>query len=102
MRRHRWSCRMQANSKDNPLRAGMRIEHSAPPCAIVIFGASGDLTKRKLLPALYRLSAERLLPAEFAGVGVARQQMSDEEFRTQMREAVSEQEEEEEVDEAVW
>src|SRR5687767_3926457 len=93
---------MEPTTNDNPLRAGMRIEHAAPPCAIVIFGATGDLTKRKLLPALYRLSVERLLPAEFAVVGVAREQKSDEEFRTQMRAAVSEQEETEEVDEAVW
>ena len=93
---------MAENRTDNPLRAGMRIEQAAPPCAIVIFGATGDLTKRKLLPALYRLSVERLLPAEFAVVGVAREQKSDEEFRTQMRAAVSEQEETEEVDEAVW
>ena len=93
---------MEPTANDNPLRAGMRIEHAAPPCAVVIFGATGDLTKRKLLPALYRLSAERLLPAEFAVVGVARDQKSDEEFRTLMREAVSEQEETEEVDEAVW
>jgi glucose-6-phosphate 1-dehydrogenase len=70
----------------------MRIEHSAPPCAVVIFGASGDLTKRKLLPALYRLAQERLLPSEFAVVGVARQQMSDEEFRSQMHAAISEHE----------
>ena len=93
---------MAETSNDNPLRAGMRIERAAPPCAIVIFGATGDLTKRKLLPALYRLSVERLPPAEFAVIGVAREQKSDEEFRTQMRAAVSEQEETEEVDEAVW
>src|SRR4026207_1782533 len=101
MRRHRWSCRMQANSKDNPLRAGMRIEHSAPPCAVVIFGASGDLTKRKLLPALYRLPQQRLLPAEFVIVGLARHQMSDAEFHTQMRAAVQEQDESGEFDETV-
>jgi glucose-6-phosphate 1-dehydrogenase len=86
----------------NPLRGGMRIERSAPPCAVVIFGASGDLTKRKLLPALYRLAQQRLIPAEFAIVGLARQQMSDEEFRSQMRKAVNEQNETDGFDEAVW
>ncbi|MDX6613281.1 MAG: glucose-6-phosphate 1-dehydrogenase [Blastocatellia bacterium] len=91
-----------APDPDNPLRAGMRIEHSAPPCAVVIFGASGDLTKRKLLPALYRLAEQRLLPAEFAIVGVARAQMSHEEFRSQMRAAVSEQDDGDRFDEAVW
>ena len=91
-----------APGTDNPLRAGMRIEHSAPPCAVVIFGASGDLTKRKLLPALYRLAQQRLLPAEFAIVGLARQKMSDAEFRSQMRAAVEEQDESGEFDETVW
>jgi glucose-6-phosphate 1-dehydrogenase len=79
----------------------MRIEHSAPPCAVVIFGASGDLTKRKLLPALYRLAQERLLPSEFAVVGVARQQMSDEDFRSQMHAAVAEHEGDA-ADDVVW
>lgn len=87
---------------ENPLRAGMRLERSAPPCTLVIFGASGDLTKRKLVPALFRLVQERLIPAEFAVIGVARQQTSDEEFREQMREAVSEYGEEEEINDEVW
>ena len=87
---------------DNPLRAGMRIEHTAPPCAVVIFGASGDLTKRKLIPALYRLTQQRLIPSGFAVVGVARQQISDDEFRKEMRAAVGEHEDTEEVDETVW
>jgi len=91
----------QSSESDNPLRAGMRIEPTAPPCTVVIFGASGDLTKRKLLPALYRLAQQRLIPAEFAIVGLARQEMSDDEFRSQMRAAVDEHEETE-LDEAVW
>ena len=66
---------------ENPMRAGMRLERTAEPCAVVIFGASGDLAKRKLIPALYRLVQERLLPAEFAIVGLGRTPMSDEEFR---------------------
>ncbi|MBD0326109.1 MAG: glucose-6-phosphate dehydrogenase, partial [Pyrinomonadaceae bacterium] len=75
---------------ENPLREGIRLERTAGPCAVVIFGASGDLTKRKLLPALYRLVQQRLLPAEFAIVGLARTEMTSEEFRTRMREAVAE------------
>ncbi|MSR62312.1 MAG: glucose-6-phosphate dehydrogenase [Planctomycetes bacterium] len=55
------------------------------PCAMVIFGASGDLTKRKLIPALYNLSRHRLLPAEFAVVGFARRAGTTESFRAQMR-----------------
>ena len=65
---------------ENPLRAGMRLEKVAPPCTIVIFGASGDLTKRKLVPALFRLTQEGLMPAEFAIIGVARQPLDDERF----------------------
>ena len=44
----------------------------ADPCAMVIFGASGDLTKRLLVPALYNLSRTKLLPEQFAVIGVAR------------------------------
>ncbi len=65
--------------------------HPAPPCSIVILGASGDLARRKLLPALYNLEhcGQGLLPAETAVVGFARTPMSTEEFRTSAREAVT-------------
>jgi len=56
----------------------------------VIFGASGDLTRRKLLPAVYRLSRRGRLPAQFAVIGIARSQMDDEAFRTQFRESLRE------------
>jgi glucose-6-phosphate 1-dehydrogenase len=87
---------------ENPLRAGIRLERTADPCCIVIFGASGDLTKRKLLPALYRLVQERLLPAEFAIIGLARTEMSTDEFRSRMKEAIVEFSEAKSVDEEVW
>src|SRR5947209_4189893 len=54
------------------------------PCIVVIFGAAGDLTKRKLIPALYNLSTYGLLPREVAVVGVARRPFGDGEFRAQM------------------
>src|SRR5438552_10095789 len=60
----------------------------APPQAIVIFGASGDLTKRKLLPAFFDLFAEGLLPKGFTITGYARTEMSDEEFRKLAHDAV--------------
>ena len=91
-----------STSTENPLRAGMRLEKVAPPCTIVIFGASGDLTKRKLVPALFRLSQERLIPAEFAIVGVARQPLDDESFRIQMREQLVELGGEDEISDEVW
>ena len=56
-------------------------ERNAPPAAVVIFGASGDLTRRKLVPAIESLARAKRLPAEFAVVGVARTPMGDEEFR---------------------
>ncbi len=86
----------------NPLRAGIRLGPAAEPCVVVIFGATGDLTRRKLLPALYRLAQQHLIPAEFAILGVARQQMSDQEYRAKMREALAEFGDEDTVDEAAW
>src|SRR6185295_15858475 len=64
-----------STSEQNPLREGVRLEKTADPCTVIIFGASGDLTKRKLVPALYRLTQQRLLPAEFAIVGFAHSPM---------------------------
>ena len=55
-------------------------------CIMVIFGASGDLTKRKLIPALYNLAKENYLPADFAVVGVARSALSSEQFREKLTE----------------
>src|SRR5215831_8638846 len=60
----------------------------APPCAMVIFGAAGDLTKRKLIPALYNLAKSNLLSSEFAIVGVARAEMSNDDFRRKLREEI--------------
>jgi glucose-6-phosphate 1-dehydrogenase len=57
-------------------------ERRSPPAATVIFGASGDLTTRKLIPALQRLADHKRLPEEFAVVGVGRSALSDEEFRS--------------------
>ena len=59
----------------------MRSDAPAPPCSLVIFGASGDLTHRKLLPALYYLYEQKLLPEQLCVIGVARQEMTSEAFR---------------------
>lgn len=69
---------------------------------MVIFGATGDLTRRKLLPALYRLTLQRLLPNEFAILGTARNRLTDEEFRASMKEAVNEFASDEPFDESTW
>ncbi len=63
----------------------------ADPCVMVIFGASGDLTNRKLIPAIYNLANANLLPKEFAIVGVAKDQISDEDFRNSARKAMQEE-----------
>ena len=89
-------------TNDNPLRQGIRHERTAEPCTVIIIGASGDLTKRKLVPALYRLTQQRLLPAEFAILGFARSPMGDDEFREKMKDAVATYGEAKSVDETVW
>jgi glucose-6-phosphate 1-dehydrogenase len=80
----------------------MRLEPTAPPSIIVIFGASGDLTRRKLLPALYRLAQQRLVPSEFAILGTARQPHSDDEFRAAMKAAITEFGPDDALDESAW
>lgn len=74
----------------NPFRAGLALEGATQPVQLVIFGASGDLTKRKLLPAIYNLVQASLAPPAFAVVGFARQPMTDDDFRNVLREAVAE------------
>jgi glucose-6-phosphate 1-dehydrogenase len=90
-----------AAQEENPLLEGLRLRRRPEPCALVIFGASGDLTQRKLLPALYSLAYRRLLPERFAVVGVSRTEQTDDEFREAMRKAVQEHSRDEFKDE-VW
>jgi len=71
-----------------PPAASRRELRRADPCAFVVFGASGDLTKRLLLPALYNLAAAQLLAPGFCLVGVARSDLAAEEFGRDMREAL--------------
>ncbi|MDQ3044367.1 MAG: glucose-6-phosphate dehydrogenase [Chloroflexota bacterium] len=72
----------------NPLRAGLHLERLPAPCVMVIFGVSGDLAVRKLMPALYDLAVSHPLPEGFSIVGVSRRDWSDDSFRTEMRAAV--------------
>src|SRR5207248_5838432 len=73
----------------NPLTEGLE-RLPVHPTTLVIFGATGDLAKRKLLPALYNLAHEGSLPERFNLIGVSRSGKSDEVFRSEMREAVEE------------
>jgi glucose-6-phosphate 1-dehydrogenase len=75
---------------ENPLLEGLQLSRRPEPCVMVIFGASGDLTMRKLFPALYSLAYRQLLPAKFGIVGVARTEETDDEFRERMKAAVQE------------
>ena len=73
---------------ENPLVEGLELRRTPDPCVFVISGASGDLTQRKLFPALYALAARHMLPERFAVLGTARSPMSTDEFRKAMAEAV--------------
>ncbi len=73
---------------ENPLRLGLRQEKMPEPLIMVIFGASGDLTQRKLVPAIYHLRRERRLPPGVTIVGVARREWSHDYFREHMREGI--------------
>ncbi len=74
---------------DNPLRTGLRLGRTPEPCTMVIFGASGDLTSRKLVPALYNLARERRLPAGFSVLGFARREWDDRYFREVLQAGVN-------------
>jgi glucose-6-phosphate 1-dehydrogenase len=80
--------RREEQPVENPLRAGLMLERVPEPCTIVIFGATGDLTARKVLPAVYNLRRAGLLPPETTVVGFARRPLSDDDFRSQMRTAL--------------
>src|SRR3954469_21944928 len=72
----------------NPLREGLSTRAVPQPCSIVIFGATGDLTHRKLIPALYNLAADGELPPAVAIIGFARRPKNDDDFRKEMEESV--------------
>src|SRR5215471_10533836 len=72
------------------------------PCSIVIFGASGDLTARKLIPALYHLFKEKQMPKAFRVVGFARREKTDESWRQELREALDQFSRTKPVDDRVW
>ena len=72
------------------------------PCTIVIFGASGDLTARKLVPALYHLCREQRLPSAFRIIGFARREKTDDSWRAELREALERFSRTKPIDEGVW
>ncbi len=76
--------------QQNPLLEGLPLGQMPEPCVLVIFGGSGDLTRRKIFPALYALALRHLLPEKFAVLGASRSQWTDDEFRGHMEAAVRE------------
>jgi glucose-6-phosphate 1-dehydrogenase len=92
---------MTATEVENPLLEGLKLRRRPEPCAFVIFGASGDLTSRKLFPALYSLAVRRLLPERFGVVGVARTEQTTRQWVASMRSAVKEHARDP-FDESLW
>lgn len=80
---------MEAEER-HPFLQGLSRHRGAPATILVIFGASGDLTARKLIPALYNLALDSLLPADFHLIGFGRKPVADAEFRQQARAAIGE------------
>lgn len=92
----------QASVILNPLREGLTMERAAEPCALVIFGAHGDLAKRKLIPALYALFVQGLLPHGFCVLGTSRTKMDSEQYRALMKESVLKYASDIDVEEDAW
>lgn len=88
--------------KGNPLHEAGQGGRTVDPCVLVIFGATGDLTARKLMPALYNLKREGQLPSNFVCVGFARREKNDNQFREEMKEAVSKFSRVKPLDEKLW
>ena len=86
----------------NPFRVGSEDALRVEPCVVVIFGATGDLTHRKLVPALYNLGVDGLLPAHFNLVSFARREYSDEVFRDGLKSSVAKHSRRTPLDESIW
>ncbi len=92
---------MSVETQENPLRVGLRRDRGAEPCSVVIFGATGDLTRRKLAVALYNLHLDRLLPGTYSVVGVGRREMPTGAFVSSLREGI-EKHSRRPLDEELW
>jgi len=94
--------RRHAEAEINPLRQGLRVERMPDPNAFVLFGATGDLAHRKVMPAIYQLLRANLLPAEFSVVAVARRPYTDEAFRAEVRTSLDKYSRVVPIDETQW
>ncbi|MGH7662039.1 MAG: glucose-6-phosphate dehydrogenase [Vulcanimicrobiaceae bacterium] len=80
----------EASAQANPLRAGLSTNRIAEPCNVIFFGASGDLMKRMLMPAMYNLRLGDVLPMNYGIVGFSRTEWEDDGFRSAMKASVDE------------
>src|SRR5579864_1240383 len=80
---------MSTVTQPNPLAEGLHDYRVADPSLMVIFGATGDLSGKKLLPAIYNLAKQRLLPAGFAVVGAAIDDLGDDAYRKRAAENIT-------------
>ncbi len=94
--------RAAPRATDNPLREGLRLERVPDPAVLVLFGATGDLAHRKVVPALYQLWRTNLLPHEFVLVGIGRREYSDESYRAEMRASMEKHARVQPIDEEAW
>lgn len=90
------------SKEENPFKKGLKHTLWVEPCVVVIFGVTGDLAHRKLVPALYNLSVDGLLPANFNLIGFARREYSDESFRAEFKDSVSKYSRRKPIDEKLW
>ncbi|MBA2381237.1 MAG: glucose-6-phosphate dehydrogenase [Chloroflexi bacterium] len=87
---------------DNPLREGLRLERVPDPSVLVLFGATGDLAHRKVIPALYQLWRTNLLPHDFVVVAIGRRDYDDETLRAELRTALEKYSRVVPLDDAAW
>jgi glucose-6-phosphate 1-dehydrogenase len=93
-------CRMNSSSASEATSTG--ISETLEPCSIIIFGASGDLTARKLIPALYHLCKDKQMPSAFRIIGFARREKTDESWRAELRTALDQFSRTKPVDDKIW
>ncbi len=94
--------RPSARSAQNPLREGLRLERVPDPAVLVLFGATGDLAHRKVVPALYQLWRTNLLPHEFSVVAAGRRPYTDEAFRAELRASLEQFSRVQPIEAAAW
>src|SRR5260221_13366908 len=92
---------MSTVTQPNPLAEGLHDYRLTDPSIMVIFGANGDLSSKKLLPAIYNLAKQRLLPAGFAVMGAAIDDMSDDAFRKHAADVITQHSRSQNIDQTV-